>query len=218
MGQAEFPRTQFCHDHDMTENLMMAKDDAKSRKVSATYPSVILSPLCQSKDAMLPCLLCHILPYFPLALFQGKRNRKGCARSLSLAKKTFGLMGAWTGAGDKWFLPSGRALCGPSPSLSQAIPPLTGRAFWRWEKCQRAAQVQKPAPGELLHAREKTHPAAAAWKNQAQVPGWYGEGRPLSPWQPGKAPGRKAAQTDPPLWREIRNWCLGIKRRNHTAS
>lgn len=101
MGQAEFPRTQFCHDHDMTENLMMAKDDAKSRKVSATYPSVTLSPLCQSKDAMLPCLLCHILPYFPLALFQGKRNRKGCARSLSLAKKTFGLMGAWTGAGDK---------------------------------------------------------------------------------------------------------------------
>lgn len=66
MGQAEFPRTQFCHDHDMTENLMMAKDDAKIRKVSATYPSVTLSPPCVR--AKMQCYLVYCATSFHIFL------------------------------------------------------------------------------------------------------------------------------------------------------
>lgn len=68
---------------------------------------------------MLPCLLCHVLPYFPLALFQGKRNRKGCVRSLSLAKKNL-----WAdGCVDRsWWqmIPSPRK--GPMWAITVSVP------------------------------------------------------------------------------------------------
>lgn len=67
MGWAEFPRTQFRHDHEMTENLMMAKDDTKSRKVSATHPSVTLSPLCVR--VKMQCYLVYCATSFHIFLY-----------------------------------------------------------------------------------------------------------------------------------------------------
>lgn len=62
MGLTEFPGMQFPYDHEMTEKLVMAKDEPKRKEISATHLFCFLYPPCDRANVCYTVLCCCVTP------------------------------------------------------------------------------------------------------------------------------------------------------------
>lgn len=172
-GVAEYPRMQFPHAHETTENVTMDNPN----------PAHPLS-LCVHSDRAIIGSTCivvwqPVLTCFPSAFFCKKGIKENVPGHRAL-RKTFGLLGAQTTLVANESCTAGITPC-PRPL------PFPCRALWVqyvWQYCMAVCSTgTRLVVGELPCAWEIKHPIPdCSWRSKAQRPSLQSPDRLLSPW------------------------------------
>lgn len=168
MGLTEFPRMQFPCDHEMTEKLVMAKDEPKRKEISDTHLFCFLYPPRDRANVCYTVLYCCVTPCLHTSTcssFEREAGLKGLCQVTESWGKSF----------DAW-VRRPRSFPGAAPvwAITLSIPdhsPVTSRAFLNAERNDRA-WVERCDSGELVMVeRKKILPLTISWRNWAQTPG-----------------------------------------------